>query len=93
MLRPCWVIFRENSLLHCWMHLYSVSENVPLQSKVYKCIQQCNRLFSLKMTQQVRNMWGVFTNKDCMYFGALVGEYYFTFCLLFKIFFLYKILL
>jgi hypothetical protein len=23
MFRPCWVIFRENSLLHCWIHLYS----------------------------------------------------------------------
>jgi hypothetical protein len=23
MFRPCWVIFRENSLLRCWMHLYS----------------------------------------------------------------------
>jgi hypothetical protein len=22
-------------------------------------------------------MYEVFTNKDCMYFGALVGEYYF----------------
>jgi hypothetical protein len=29
------------------------------------------------MTQQGRNMYKVFTNKDCMYFGALVGEYYF----------------
>jgi hypothetical protein len=22
-------------------------------------------------------MWGFFTNKDCMYIGALVGKYYF----------------
>jgi hypothetical protein len=29
------------------------------------------------MTQQGRNMQDFFTNKDCIYFGALVGEYYF----------------
>jgi hypothetical protein len=35
MFRPCLVIFRENSLLQCWMHLYSVSENVPLFAKAH----------------------------------------------------------
>jgi hypothetical protein len=30
-------------------------------------------LFSLKMAQEGRNMYETFTNKDYIYFGALVG--------------------
>jgi hypothetical protein len=29
MFRPCWAIFRENSFDTLWLHLYSVSVNVP----------------------------------------------------------------
>jgi hypothetical protein len=47
------------------------------------CISASNsvtRLFSLKITQQGRNMWEIFTNTDCVYCGALVGDKYINIC-------------
>jgi hypothetical protein len=62
--------------------LIQISENVPLLSSsgVRYLVLSAARLFSLKVIQQGRNMWEVFMNKDCIYFGALAGDYYYFVC-------------
>jgi hypothetical protein len=63
MFRTCWVIFCETSLVTLLDALIQLSENVPLLSSSVErrlllsaVIQHVTRLFSLKMTQQGRNM-------------------------------------
>jgi hypothetical protein len=83
------------TVMHNFIQL---SVNVPSYTQLYtiKCVcahaahshltvqrnHNVSKLFSLKMAQQDRNMQETFTNKDYIYFGALVGVYYFVSSLL-----------